>query len=434
MITNEIIMKYAHYITLISWVFAIIGMTVCYWKFKWTITFRAILSNILFGTLAYTITIYTVIGDFSFIRTGIAMAGFAVFGQVMTNSLMNNLYKPFNIMIRDLEEMAKGDMTKRIEIDAKGELQIIANNINLMMSNFSETLNSMNENISENIENVENLSALSVQMSEKADSSLQRADIVAASAEEMASTMTSIAETVNQSADNMGLVATAVESNTAVINEVSRHSEKARAVTSGAVETARVTTKKVEELGRAAQNINMVTETITEISEQTNLLALNATIEAARAGEAGKGFAVVAGEIKELARQTSEATQEIKGIVEGVQNTASGTIGEIKQIEKVINDCNDIVSNIAASVEEQSVTANEIAGNINHASRGMGETNENISQSLGAVEQISSDMSVINLDAEGITRSSKEVKRSSIDLAISLKALFEQFVLESKTV
>ncbi len=434
MITNVIILKYAHGITAVAWTAALIGAAICYWKFKWTITFRAILSNISFAMVAYTVTMYTLIGEFSYIKASIVMIGFGVFGQVMTNSLMKNLYHPFNTIIEILEEMAKGDMTKRIEIDAKGELQIIANNINIMISNFSETLNAMDENISENIEKVESLSALSVQMSEKADSSSQKADLVAASAEDMSSTMTTIARSVDQSTSNMGLVATAVEANIAVINKVSKHSEKARATTSDAVETAKTTTKKVEELGRAAMSISKVTETITEISEQTNLLALNATIEAARAGESGKGFAVVAGEIKELARQTSEATQEIKGIVEEVQNTASGTIGEIEQITVVINDCNDIVSDIAAAVEEQAVTVSEIAGNINRASKGMEEINNSISQSLGAVNQISIDISGINKDSGEITESSQKVKESAIDLVGSLKDLFTKFVLETKTV
>ncbi len=95
-------------------------------------------------------------------------------------------------------------------------------------------------------------------------------------------------------------------------------------------------------LGMAAQAIGQVTETITEISGQTNLLALNATIEAVRAGEAGKGFAVVANEIKELAKQTAEATQAIKGKIEDVQTPTASTVTEIDQISTVINGVNEI--------------------------------------------------------------------------------------------
>ncbi len=428
----ELISKNAYYIMVVGWTIGLLGAAVCYWRFKWTITFKAILSNISFALVGSTAAIYLLVSEVSIIKAGLVMAGFAAFGQVMTNSLIQNLYLPFNTILKTLEEIAKGDMTKRIEIDAKGELQIIANNINSMISNFSKTLNSMNQNISENIEKVEKLSVLSMQMSEKADNSSQKADLVATSTEKMNTTMASIAGAVNQATASMGLVATAIESNTEVINEVSRHSEKARSTTSDAVVTAKTTAKKVEELGRAAMNISKVTETITEISEQTNLLALNATIEAARAGEAGKGFAVVAGEIKELARQTSDATQEIKRIVEEVQNTAAGTINEIEQITVVIDDCNDIVTNIASSVEEQAVTAKEIAGNISQASKGMEETNNSISQSLESINKIFLDISEINKDSGEIRASSQKVKQSSIDLVGALKELFKKFVLESQ--
>jgi methyl-accepting chemotaxis protein len=113
-----------------------------------------------------------------------------------------------------------------------------------------------------------------------------------------------------------------------------------------------------------------VVETITEISEQVNLLALNATIEAARAGEAGKGFAVVANEIKELAKQTSAATLEIKEKIQNIQGSTDGTVKGINEISEVIRSVNEIVGTIATAVEEQSAATKEIASNIAQASRG----------------------------------------------------------------
>ena len=106
------------------------------------------------------------------------------------------------------------------------------------------------------------------------------------------------------------------------------------------------------ELDQAAREVDVVTQTITEISEQTKLLALNATIEAARAGEAGKGFAVVAGEIKELARGTAEATEEVKRKIDGIQETAQGALQRIDRITGIINEVNEIVSVIAAAIEQ----------------------------------------------------------------------------------
>ena len=121
---------------------------------------------------------------------------------------------------------------------------------------------------------------------------------------------------------------------------------------------------ELTQLGATADKIGKVTETITDISEQTNLLALNATIEAARAGKAGKGYAVVANEIKDLAKQTAEATVDIKNIVDNIQATSKTTEKGIEQIGTVIGEVNDIVGTVATAVEEQTAATQEIAGNI----------------------------------------------------------------------
>ena len=134
-------------------------------------------------------------------------------------------------------------------------------------------------------------------------------------------------------------------------------------------------TEEMQKLGKAAQEIGQVTETITNISAQTNLLALNATIEAARAGTAGKGFAVVANEIKELARQTAEATEDIKARIAGIQNSTGTAITDIGQITAVIKEVGGIVSSIAAAIEEQATVTKDVAGNIAQASAGVRDAN-----------------------------------------------------------
>ena len=151
---------------------------------------------------------------------------------------------------------------------------------------------------------------------------------------------------------------------TSTINEISKNTAKGSETTGRAVDTAKQVTNKVDALGRAAREINKVTETIADISAQTNLLALNATIEAARAGEAGKGFAVVAGEIKALAQQTAQATSEISLKIESVQTTTQESVTAIGSIVEVIDEINSIVSTIASAIEEQSITTQEIASNV----------------------------------------------------------------------
>ncbi|WP_155323293.1 methyl-accepting chemotaxis protein [Desulfosarcina ovata] len=160
-----------------------------------------------------------------------------------------------------------------------------------------------------------------------------------------------------------------------------------------------------------------VTEAITEISEQTNLLALNATIEAARAGEAGKGFAVVANEIKDLAKQTSDATLDIKQQIEAIQGSTNGTIEAINQIGTVIDTVNEIVATIATAVEEQSISTKEIAENIAQISQGVGEVNENVAQSSSVAGEITQSIGEVNQSAGEMASSSSQVRLSAEDLS-----------------
>jgi methyl-accepting chemotaxis protein len=155
---------------------------------------------------------------------------------------------------------------------------------------------------------------------------------------------------------------------------------------------------------------------ITEISEQVNLLALNATIEAARAGEAGKGFAVVANEIKELAKQTSTATLEIKEKIANIQGSTDGAVKGINDITDVINRVNDIVGTIATSVEEQSAATREIATNIAQASQGIQEVNENVNQSSTVAAKITRDIAMVNQGSSEIASGSDQVMASAENL------------------
>src|SRR5436853_254450 len=153
---------------------------------------------------------------------------------------------------------------------------------------------------------------------------------------------------------------------------------EAASVASSAVGTAENPTATVSKLGSSSAEIGQVIRVITEIAEQTNLLALNATIEAARAGEAGKGFAVVANEVKELAKETAKATEDISRKIEAIQADTRGAVAAIEQIGKVINQINDLQNAIASAVEEQTATTGEISRNVGEAARGSNEIAQSI--------------------------------------------------------
>ncbi|WP_163337978.1 methyl-accepting chemotaxis protein [Desulfopila sp. IMCC35008] len=168
------------------------------------------------------------------------------------------------------------------------------------------------------------LATLSVNMKQDAKQTSEKASNVSSSSDEMSRNMNSVAAAMEEAATNINMVASAAEEMNVTISQISENTEKAKSITVDAVQQTENASQQVGELGQAAAGIGKVLETISEISEQVNLLALNATIEAARAGEAGKGFAVVANEIKDLAKQTAEATGEIRTKIEGIQATIEG--------------------------------------------------------------------------------------------------------------
>jgi methyl-accepting chemotaxis protein len=333
--------------------------------------------------------------------------------------IANSIAKPINSVVAGLKDAAQGegDLTKRLDIKSKDEVGELANWFNLFIEKVQLIIKEVATNANQLDRSSGDLSNISQQMTQGSEQASAKAGKVSHASQEMSTNMNSVAVAMEQAATNISMVASAAEEMTATISEIALNTEKASSITGEAVSQASNASVQVDQLGQSAQEIGNVIETITEISEQVNLLALNATIEAARAGEAGKGFAVVANEIKELARQTAEATGEIKQKVDGIQKSTDGTISEIETITRVVNQVNEIVTTIASAVEEQSVTTKEIANNVAQASQGIDEVNQNVSQSNSVATEISREIDEVTQASGEISNSSSQVNMSADDLS-----------------
>lgn len=324
--------------------------------------------------------------------------------------------RPVNTLTQKTAAIAQGDLTQTIppalaaRQDEIGELARTLRDLSsaLRMSllevlNNTGTLEVMSEG----------MHGTSQRLTASARDTAKRSETVAAAAEESSANTTSVAAGMEQASTNLASVAAATEELSATVTEIAGNSAKARSVGDEAASQAQAVAALVQDLGKAAQAIGKVTETITAISAQTNLLALNATIEAARAGAAGKGFAVVAHEIKELARQTAMATEDIKAKVSGVQASTSNAIADIEKITGVIGEVGQLVGSIAAAIEEQTAVTKDVASNIAQASAGINDNNERVAQTATVAKTIAHDIAVVSAQGRAIDNDSVHLQEDA---------------------
>lgn len=305
---------------------------------------------------------------------------------------------PIGQAVRSLEAVAAGDLRQKAEIASADEVGRMGEAMNQTLDSMRRTVGHIAKNAESMATSADELSAVSTQMTSNAEETSRQADVVASSSDQVSR--------------NAHSVATAVEQMTASIREVAQNAAEAARVATEAVQVATTTNETVGKLGKSSAEIGNVIKVITSIADQTNLLALNATIEAARAGEAGKGFAVVANEVKELAKATGKATEEIAQKITGIQGDTEHAVVAISRIGAIINQIHEISGVIATAVEEQATTTNEIGRNIDEAARGSSEIARNIGGVAQAAQSTAEGASNTQQAAAQLSRMAVEMQQS----------------------
>jgi methyl-accepting chemotaxis protein len=318
------------------------------------------------------------------------------------NSTLDAVVGPMQDVSAILTKLAGGDFTATVTNKYAGDYDLLTDAVNLLAKTVRSALEQIGRNVSSLASSAEELNKVSQSMGSNADETATQANVVSAAAEQVS--------------NNVQTVATGADEMSASIKEIAKNTAEATRVASTAVRTAEATNITISKLGQSSAEIGQVIKVITSIAQQTNLLALNATIEAARAGEAGKGFAVVANEVKELAKETAKATEDISRKIEAIQGDTNGAVSAISQISQVIGQISDIQTTIASAIEEQSATTNEIGRTLAEAAKG----STDISKNIGGVAEAARATTV------GATDTSKSA-HSLEKMAAELQTLVSQF-------
>jgi methyl-accepting chemotaxis protein len=324
------------------------------------------------------------------------LLGLAI-GIGVATFLARGISRSTRSILERTQAIAGGDLTQaEIELPGADELGDLARALHLMQTSLSKVIQSIRSTAEQVAAASEELSATSQQITANSEETTAQAKVVS--------------EAGGQVNTNLQTLASGAEEMNSTIGDIAKNATEAARVAGDAVKAAESANLTVSRLGDSSVEIEKVIEAITSIAQQTNLLALNATIEAARAGEAGKGFAVVANEVKELAKQTAKATEEIKQKIGAIRDNTGGAVESIGGIREVIEKISHISTEIATAVEEQSATTSEMTRNVSEAARGAGMISDNIQGVAEAAQSTSTSVGEAQTATEHLTKMANQLR------------------------
>jgi len=347
-------------------------------------------------------------------------------------AILKLVIQPVNNIGTVLFEMTQGewDLTRRIKVGSEDEMGKLADIVNSFIQRLQKIVQDLDQRTSALSGSADRFTQAATRMSESSQLMSQQS----CSASETTQSITSSVQEISSAANSMSLAVDVVSESISEINhsitDVARNCQNELAVSKSADTQVRDSKQIVDRLADAANNIGRVVDLIQDIAEQTNLLALNATIEAATAGEAGKGFAVVAGEVKDLARRTAEATEEIQSQINEMQRSVKAATGSMDQVAGVVGNITEISQNIAAAVEQQNISLGTIAKNIEAASQSAAQIATKVSQSAKDLDNVSSNVRSVTTSITATASTIDDVYKEGTSLtrmSEDLRQVVDQF-------
>ncbi|VAX24491.1 hypothetical protein MNBD_NITROSPINAE02-849 [hydrothermal vent metagenome] len=335
-------------------------------------------------------------------------------------------------LVEMFEAIAKGYLTRTIEVKSRDEIGRLAVYLNEMSSGLKSIIVGIHTASNSVASDSGKLAGRSTLISSKMEEINSRSHDIASAAEQLSGSFNTIATSSAEVSESISAVAVAVEEMSASINEVSLSAKKEAQIVSDANQRAKTAHEIMSALLVSSHEIDKVVEVINKIAAQINLLALNATIEAASAGEAGKGFAVVANSVKELAKQTGSATEEISKRINDIKENTNDAANAIEEVFSIMEEVDALTNNIALAVEEQSSVSNEIAGSIEKSSHSANDITNNIMQAAESSSEVSENIRHVGTLVNDAARSSDEANKDTLGLEKSANNL-QEVVAKFKT-